>query len=430
MTTLSPAREVPSPASERPARAAGLITRVLASEWLTAALIFLFTRALALAGAYVGIVRLIHAEPARNKGWAAELGLMWDAAWYVTTAQNGYHWQPSAEGGTNVAFPPLFPAMISVLSHVLGWLTFGWDWGNREVGSWVAAGALISNTSFFVALALLIRLLSPRLGRPGAAFVALALAALPLAFFFSAIYTEGPFLMLVLGSLLVARSDWSHKWIAAGAVGLLASLLKFGGLLVFPLLLVEYLSQTGWRPRRIRLDIVWAGLVPLGLALYMGFLWLRFGNPLAFTDSEYKGWGHQASWFWGTYWDDAVMRLWNSLTGALRPEDDWVLLHGSGNRLYAILDVVTPPLMLAGGILARKKLLASEWVWLGLGILYPLSSGTSNSLARYMLPLWPGLIWLGMLGPRWRWLQVAWILGSLGLLVWCSSIYGNGKWIG
>ena len=65
---------------------ARLAESVLANDWVTAGLIFLVTRFVALAGAYAGITRLIEAEPARSKGWLAELALMWDAAWYTGIA--------------------------------------------------------------------------------------------------------------------------------------------------------------------------------------------------------------------------------------------------------------------------------------------------------------------------------------------------------
>src|SRR5436190_2616232 len=179
---------------------ARLLNGLLANEWATAAVIFVFTRAVALFGAYSGVNQLLQTDPTRNKGWLAELSLMWDSAWYVTIAQHGYFWHPAAEGGTNVAFTPLYPFLISIVSTLLGWVSFGWDWGNRTYGTQLAAGLLISNVSFLVALVLLMRLLVTRLGRGGAAMIALALAALPLSFFFSAIYTEGPFLMLALAA--------------------------------------------------------------------------------------------------------------------------------------------------------------------------------------------------------------------------------------
>src|SRR5262249_8666929 len=158
-------------------------------------------------------------EPERNKGWLAELALMWDSTWYMKIAKYGYTWQPTAEGGTNIAFPPLYPMLLKVVSTLLSWLTLGWDWGNQAYGTIISAGLLISNVSFFVALVLLIRLLTPMVGRTGAALVAMVLASLPLSFFYSALYTEGLFLLLVVGALYVARTNLPGKWMIAGAIG-------------------------------------------------------------------------------------------------------------------------------------------------------------------------------------------------------------------
>jgi hypothetical protein len=422
-TSIAAARQPEEATLERPA------IGLLANEWAVAALILVITRGVALLGAYIGTNEIIALEPQRNKGWLMELGLMWDAGWYATLAKDGYHWYPEAIGGTNVAFPPLYPLLIRGFSEFLRWITFGWDWGHSTYGSLVVAGLIISNVSFLVALALFIRLLTPRLGRAGAVMVALALASLPLAFFFSAIYTEALFLLLVVAAFLVTRSENRHKWAMAGGIGLLASMLKFAGILLLPVLAVEYLSQKGWRLSKLRAEVLWLALVPAGLGLYMAYLWAQFGSPFVFLDSEYKGWGHETSFFATTYYE-ALEDLWKSLTHAVPPWADWVLLHGSGSRLWAFLDVLMPWFLLAGAFAARKKLFASEWTWLLLGIIFPLSSGTYNSLARYMLPLWPGLVWIGMVKGRSRWVVGILMVISLGLMGYCSYIYGSAKWIG
>ncbi len=405
------------------------IDNLLANEWATAGVIFIITRLLALLGAYSGVSGLIEAEPQRNKGWLAELALMWDAAWYAGIAQNSYSHDPSAVGGTNVAFAPLYPFLMKALSVVLEWITFGWNWGNETYGSLIAAGLLISNVSFFIALALLIKLLSPRLGKSGAALVALGLASLPISFFFSALYTEGLFLALALAAFAVARSGWNYKWLCAGLIAMLASLDKFAGLLLFPTLAVEYMSQIGWQWRKIRVDSVWLALTPIGTAIYVGFLWWRFGTPFVLSASMDKGWNHKASFFLATYWESAV-QLWLSVTGAVPRENDPVLYYGNGSRLYKALDLAMPLLLAMGGFIARARLTAAEWTWLGLGIIYPLSTNITFSVARYMLPLWPGLIWLGLPNRGTRRLGALFIVISLCLLIWCSSIYGSAKWIG
>jgi hypothetical protein len=415
----------------------GRVRGLLANEWISAAFIFGITRVVALIGAYSGITSLVAAEPTRNKGWPIELGLMWDAAHYATIAQQHYSYDPASPGGSNVAFAPLFPFLVWLLSVTLSALTLGWNWGNPQWGTTVAAGLLISNVSFYIALAMLIKLLASRLGKLRVALMAFALAALPLSFFFSAMYTEGLFLLLLVSAFLVARSAWRLKWLCAGLLGMLAMLARFAGLLLLPVLAVEYLSQAGWKWRKIRADIAWLGLVPLGLGIYLGFLWWRFGTPNALSSSM-EGWNHTGSFFLSTYWN-SISDLWRSVTGTVPIESDPLLVHvpphlrdhlPTGARLFAFLDLAMPLVLLAGGFLARKKLLASEWTLLILGIVYPLSTNITFSLARYVLPLWPGLVWVGTLKRSKMWLMLVLTIFSLGLLAWCSRIYGSGRWIG
>lgn len=409
--------------------AGGLLVRAFSSEWGLAALIFVFTRFFALAGAYSGATRLVREQPSYSKGWFAEMSLMWDAAYYATIARSGYSFNPAAPAGSNVAFPPLYPFLVSLLSNVLRWITFGWNWGNDPYGSLIAAGLIISNLSFFVVLGLLIRWLAPRLGLPGAGLAALGLASLPTAFFFSAMYTESLFLMLALACFCVSHSRLPYKWLLVGLLGMLASLTRFAGVLLLPVLLLDYLAQVGWKPRRVRADIVWLGLIPAGVGLYIGFLWWRFGDPAAMNESMLQGWNHQASLFIETYWN-SVAQLWNSLTGAVPASQDPVLRYGNGSRLYLILDLMLPVVLLAGGFLARKQLLVAEWAWLALGIVYPLSANITFSMARYVLPLWPGVIWLGTIRGRSKWLAYALIFASLLLMAWCSRRYAGAQWIG
>jgi hypothetical protein len=406
-----------------------VLLRLLASHWAMAALIFAVTRLFVLAGAFSGATRLVRENPEYSGGWLSEASLMWDAAHYATIARDSYSFDPASPAGSNVAFAPLFPFLVSLLSGLLRWIGFGWDWGSAEYGAISAAGLLISNVSFFVALGLLIKWLAPRLGNSGAAMVALGLASLPTAFFFSAMYTESLFLALVLGAFLLARSEWRWKWLCVGLIGMLATLTRFAGIVLFPVLLIDYLAQTGWRRRRVRPDVLWLGLVPAGVLLYLGFLWWRFGDPWAMNRSMVQGWSHTTSFFLETYWNSLAL-LWNSLTGAFPAGQDSVLYYGQGSRLYLVLDLALPVVLLAGGLLARRKLLASEWAWLALGIIYPLSFNITFSMSRYVLPLWPGLIWLGTLRGRGRWLAFGAVVPSLLLMAWCAARYAGARWIG
>jgi hypothetical protein len=192
---------------------------------------------------------------------------------------------------------------------------------------------------------------------------------------------------------------------------------------------VEYMSQKQWRWRGIRAEVAWLGLIPVGTGIYMLYLWSKFGSPFVLNDSMLKGWNHQGSFFLVTYWE-SLSQLWLSLTHSFPEGNDPVLYYGQGSRLYLILDLGLPVILLVGAWLARKKLMASEWTWLVLGIVYPLSTNITFSLARYVLPLWPGIVWLGMVKGRMRGVVIGLILISLGVMAWCSSIYGSARWIG
>ncbi|HYP19673.1 MAG TPA: mannosyltransferase family protein [Chloroflexia bacterium] len=405
------------------------VYRLVASEWGTAALILAVTRIFALAGGLIGAGRLVQEHPEYAKGWFAEMALMWDAAHYAIIARDGYAFDPAAPAGANVAFAPLFPFLVDLVSGALRWIAFGWNFGNEEYGAIIVAGLLISNASFFVALGLLIKWLRPRLGHAGAALVALALASLPTAFFFAAMYTESLFLALALGAFTLSRSDVRWKWLCVGLLCMLATLTRFAGVVLLPVFVVDYLAQTGWRWRKVRPNVLWLGLVPAGVLLYLGFLWWRFGDPFAMNKSMLEGWRHTTSFFLETYWT-SLAQLWNSLSGTLPPGEDPVLRYSQGSRLYIILDLALPVMLLVGGFLARRKLLASEWTWLVLGLIYPLSFNITFSMARYVLPLWPGLVWVGTLRGKARWAAAAAIVPCLLLMAWCAAKYASARWIG
>jgi hypothetical protein len=165
------------------------------------------------------------------------------------------------------------------------------------------------------------------------------------------------------------------------------------------------------------------------VGIYAAFLWLRFGSPFVLNDSMLKGWNHQGSFFLVTYWE-SLSQLWLSLTGAFPEGQDPVLFYGQGSRLYLVLDLLLPPALLVGAWVARMRLMGSEWAWLALGIVYPLSTNITFSMARYILPLWPGLVWLGIERRGVRLVALVWIAASLALMAWCSRIYGSARWIG
>src|SRR5258708_36746067 len=87
------------------------------------------------------------------------------------------------------------------------------------VSSQLVAGVLISLAAFAVGLLLLHTLVSLELGSDRADITVMLLAFCPMAYFFSAVYSESLYLALSVGCILQARRG---SWLSAGLLGGLA----------------------------------------------------------------------------------------------------------------------------------------------------------------------------------------------------------------
>ena len=204
--------------------------------------------------------------------WSIALGWnRWDAGHYVRIAESGYHLGPGFP-----AFFPLYPMLIHVLDPVLP--------GNGQVSALV-----IANAAAFGALALLYRLADYEFGARVAQRAAWYLAAFPMAFFLFIGYNESLFLLLALGALYAGRRG--HWWLA-GTLGALSSATRLFGVLLIAPLAVEYLRQVGWRPGRIRADVLGLALVPLGVVAYSVYCLLELGSPVQFSIAQQQ-WGRR-----------------------------------------------------------------------------------------------------------------------------------------
>ena len=213
----------------------------------------------------------------------------WDSVWYLTIARDGYTPGPSP------AFFPLYPLLVAAVGAVGPGL--------------LAGGVLVSVAAMLVALRLLWRLTELELGAaaPGVADLAvLAVALGPMAFFFSAVYSESVFLALTLGAFLCARQE---RWVWAGLLGGLSAATRSSGLLVVVGLVALWLEQrhpasrwARWPPGRAARGprpappavrgLLWVGVVPLGLLAYLGWLDLLGLDPLAPFSSQQEWFRH------------------------------------------------------------------------------------------------------------------------------------------
>jgi hypothetical protein len=384
-----------------------LMERLRAARWLWKPLTLVAVTRLGIALIILFIMPILPQNPTME-GWHFQdnvikdaLAGRWDTGFYLSIADEGYF----NEGVQfpSVAFFPLYPLAIRLFNTITG------------ESAW--SGLLISNLSLCVAAVLFFRLVSEEFGEKIADRTIWYWLIYPTSFFGSAVYTESLFLMVAIGALYFARRG---VWESAGMLGIAATLTRLIGLIVAPMLLVEWFVQ--WRTRPIEeRPPVWgalAGLLtPLGTVAYMAFLWYRFGDPIAFVHAS-EAWAREPKPIW-----DVVGTLF------ITPANGWVQALLAGQLLVNDwLDLGTVVFFLAIGIYLLVKRRWSEAVFVLLGALIPLNSGLLMSQRRYMWVLFPVFIVLARWGER-EWVDRLITTVSLMLLGIMMALFAEWYWV-
>ncbi|HJW83586.1 MAG TPA: mannosyltransferase family protein, partial [Anaerolineae bacterium] len=195
-------------------------------------------------------------------------GSRWDTGFYLSIATEGYRYQGTAL--PSVAFFPLLPLAIRAVALV--------------IGDPLVAGLIVANAALLAAVMLLYRLVEEEWGAATADRAVWYVLIFPTSFFGSAIYSESLFLLGAVGSLYAARK---RAWGIAALAGLLTGLTRFTAVIVSALLAVEWWTQrrrdgaTVARPSLAGLAAPVAVLI--GIAIYLTYLQLAFGDALAFA---------------------------------------------------------------------------------------------------------------------------------------------------
>jgi Mannosyltransferase (PIG-V) len=322
----------------------------------------------------------------------------WDSWWYLTIAHQGYD-----HILMRTAFFPLYPMVVAGVGLI--------------VRSDLVAGVIVSVASFGVALVLLYRLASLELGSTSRARLAVMLTAFcPLAFFFSAVYSESLFLALSLGAVFEARMG---RWATAGLLGALGAAERNSGVvLVVPLALLFLYGPRADRPRglpppwpgggwrrllpryRIEPQIAWIALVPVGLIAYLVYLALSLGDGLAPFHAQTL-WFHHFAGPFGGVWDGAVA-AWDGLRqlihGSRVPAyfsaagGDPFSVAGTNLMLFAFLGLGVCAII---GTLRRLPIAYGAYVLaaLALPLSDPVKPQPLASLPRYEIVLFPLFMW-------------------------------------
>lgn len=367
-------------------------------------LVFIITRIAVLFIAYLGAILLPdteHAYHLRSPEVVVldALGSRWDTGFYVSIAEEGYKYEDVPL--PSVAFFPLYPLMIRAVAGV--------------VGDAVLAGVLISHVALWLAALLFYRLVAQEWGEAMADRAVWYLLIFPTAVFGSALYTESLFLFVCVAALYFARRGY---WESAALFGIAATLTRFVGLIVAPMLLAEWWMQ--WRDgkRPSFLALLAPLLTPIGTAAYMLYLWLVFGDPLAFV--------HGAA-----AWERAPQSPLVAISELLqRPAEGWITAVLSG-RIHVDnwIDFLMVLLFLGLGLVLLYRRRWSEAVFVLLGVIIPFSSGLLMSQRRYMWVLFPAFILLAQWGEK-PWVDRLITTLSLTGLALFTALFANGYWVG
>lgn len=281
-----------------------------------------------------------------------------DGEHYLSIAIFGYK-------GLEQAFFPIYPKLIALVSK-----PFYYDLQTALLSS-TLAGLILSNLSFLASLIMLWKLIRVDYSEKIATWTLIVIMMFPTSFFFGAVYNESLFLFLSVASFYFARKK---NLLMASIFGAVASATRIFGIFLLPALLIE-----GWVQKCKKLQMLWLILIPAGLLLYMLYLWVSVGDPIAFYhlqrlvgEQRYSG----ATFIAQTFFRYIKMLLTVDIN----------------NPIYQIivLEFITGIMFLLLPIYGYFKKIRLSYIFYGVsGYLLSTAQGSLSSAPRYFLILFP-----------------------------------------
>ena len=333
----------------------------------------------------------------------------WDGEHYVALAMGGYLHPPD---NVSPAFFPLYPLLMRSFAEL-----FGGPISQQALSVW---GPLLSLLFLPFAFYSIYHIALDGFDERVAKGTILILAFFPTTFFLNAAYTESLFLALSAGSLWAMRVR-KNLLLACVLAALAAATRNVGVFLMGPLMYewVKDLERFRWRG-------IYLLVAPGGLLAYMGYLWVRFGDPLLFYTAQ-ESWGRQATGpletagrAWGSAVEGAGRLLDPSLWAHLALSNVANHLAGAGNFFDLTFFVFAVVVLLAG-----SRDLPLSLTFYGLLLVAPATLfGTLErplmGTPRYVLVAFPVFIVLGLLF-RNRLLFGGWlVMSTLASLALCA----------
>jgi len=285
----------------------------------------------------------------------------WDAGWYKHIIQNGYCLEPFGdEGGdaANWAFFPLLPMIVGFFHKLTG----------LEI--YLVASTI--STLFLAALIVITfhYIMETRESVGEAVGVSMVLSFGPYSLYFSMLYTESLYLLLLMLVLYFLQKE---KYLAMGIAGALLSGTRNTGVMVVFAVGVKVLADYCMSAKEQKgvLDFIkvtfrnWklvlgVCLIPLGLFAFMAYLGWKMGDPLAFLHVQVA---------WGGEIGNPLAVLWRGLRSS-----SWREIYLAACGMAGIL--------IAGYLVIQKRF--HEAVLAMILLMIPLSVRL-QSIPRYLI---------------------------------------------
>ena len=317
----------------------------------------------------------------------------WDAPHYVDIAKNWYI--NSGDQANFIVFFPLYPILIHLF-------TFDYNYSNLSA-------LIISNVCSLIAFLYLYKLTKLEFDDKVATKAVVFLSIFPIAYFLSVPYTEGLFFALTIASIYYARLG---KWQLAGTISMLAALTRIAGILLLPVLFVEYFHQKGWKPKKIDFHVLWIFLALAGFLIYLGINYQVTGSPTTFLNVEATHWFNKLD-PWG-----GLNAAYSWATNASYPDN-------VGNGLAPIGFAVFGLLMVGVSILRRLR--PVYVVYMVLSWALAVSTSWWISVPRYIMAIFPMFMLLGLLTKR-KAINITIAIVSTALLCYFTIFFARGWW--
>jgi Gpi18-like mannosyltransferase len=361
--------------------------------YLSALLIFAVSRLVVIVGINFGRLLAVIPDPNRTDvgpAWYYRL-VRWDSEWYAAIVSHGYRFSddPAREGPT--VFYPLYPLVSYVIKSLFG------------IDEFVAL-LLVANIAALAAALLMTKFVKDELGDEIALLSLAFFCFFPSSLFLSAGYTESLYLAFVLLSfILMSRKKFASAAVLAG----LSLGTRSIGIVMIPVILWEV-----WRGNilpwpRLLLKMALCGLLAAsGLLVYMAYLGIAFGHPLAFVTVE-------AAWHDGTFLD----RFLSAVTlGGFRDANWWA----AGWFLCFLALTIWS--------FWRLRFALSLYALGALAVPY-LTLGITDSMSRYVLVCFPAFMGMGILAKGRPWLVIAIVGIFAALLLQTAAMFSQWYWV-